>query len=213
MLMYETEEEQIEALKKWWQANGRAVIVGIILGGGGVLAWHLWQQHKTEVAVEASIKYQAMIATMEADNTDANRTIQQGEKLLASATNTPYMESTNLILAKLKLQQEDINGAKAHLQWILDHSKTPEMLHIARLRLAKILFQEDELDKAFVLLSVEDQGAFMASYEELLGDLYVAKQEFSKARSAYQKAQLANLQGSEFIQMKLDDLAEVTVNN
>ncbi|MDH5355953.1 MAG: tetratricopeptide repeat protein, partial [Gammaproteobacteria bacterium] len=35
----ETDEEQVEKLKKWWQENGRSVIAGIIIGVGGLFGY------------------------------------------------------------------------------------------------------------------------------------------------------------------------------
>ena len=41
---YETEEQQVEALKDWWAENGRAVIAGVVLGVvviGGLGLWSM----------------------------------------------------------------------------------------------------------------------------------------------------------------------------
>ena len=34
MSSYLSEEEQVEALKKWWKDNGTSVIAGVVLGFG-----------------------------------------------------------------------------------------------------------------------------------------------------------------------------------
>ena len=51
---YETEEQQVEALKAWWAENGRAVIPGVVLGATAIGGWTLWQDRKETLAVEAS---------------------------------------------------------------------------------------------------------------------------------------------------------------
>ena len=35
----ETEEQQIDAIKEWWNKNGNAVIVGAVLGIGALVGW------------------------------------------------------------------------------------------------------------------------------------------------------------------------------
>ncbi len=51
---YETEEQQVEALKEWWAENGKAVIAGIVLGAGVIGGWTFWKGHQEKQAVIAS---------------------------------------------------------------------------------------------------------------------------------------------------------------
>ena len=37
-----TEEEQIEALKRWWDENGKQVVLAIVLTVGGYFGWQAW---------------------------------------------------------------------------------------------------------------------------------------------------------------------------
>ena len=34
MDVYKTEEEQVEAIKKWWQENGKSIIAGVVIAAG-----------------------------------------------------------------------------------------------------------------------------------------------------------------------------------
>jgi predicted negative regulator of RcsB-dependent stress response len=72
-----------------------------------------------------------------------------------------------------------------------------------------VLWQQGKLDDALAQLEIKDDDAFASLYQELRGDLQVAKGDRAAARSAYEKAlQLgpaaANREG---LQRKLDDLA------
>ena len=40
---YQTEEEQIEALKRWWKENGKSIIAGLVLGIGSIGGYRYWQ--------------------------------------------------------------------------------------------------------------------------------------------------------------------------
>ena len=61
---YRTEEEQIEALKRWWSENGKSIVIGIALAGASVFGWRAWQdqqqaEHTGEVLFQEWCKPQA----------------------------------------------------------------------------------------------------------------------------------------------------------
>ena len=65
MAEYETEEQQVEALKQWWADNGRAVLMGIGLGLVAIFGWRGWQGHQTSVAETASSAYTSVMESLE----------------------------------------------------------------------------------------------------------------------------------------------------
>ena len=56
------EEEQAERLKEWWQKNGTATIVVIVLAIGSMIGWRQWQEHSSGQAAEASKVYESLVA-------------------------------------------------------------------------------------------------------------------------------------------------------
>ena len=42
MDIHRTEEEQVEAIKTWWKANGTSVIVGVVLGVAVIFGVRYW---------------------------------------------------------------------------------------------------------------------------------------------------------------------------
>ena len=61
MNVYATEEEQVEALKKWWKQNGKSVLGGVLIGVAVIYGGKTWlQQHNRQIEV-ASAEYEAMI--------------------------------------------------------------------------------------------------------------------------------------------------------
>ena len=36
----DSEEEQVDKIKKWWDANGKQIIAGAVLGLAGVFGWN-----------------------------------------------------------------------------------------------------------------------------------------------------------------------------
>ena len=59
-----TEEEQIEALKRWWEENGKQTLLGIALIVGGYFGWQAWTDHNEEQSSAASLSYQDMIENL-----------------------------------------------------------------------------------------------------------------------------------------------------
>ena len=56
MSTYQTEEEQVEAIKQWWKDNGKSVIGGLVLGLAVVGGLKGWQQY-TKVSAENAAAY------------------------------------------------------------------------------------------------------------------------------------------------------------
>lgn len=206
---YVSEQEQIETLKKWWKENGKAVLVGVVLGLGILFGGRMWIDYRHDQAEKASGQYtQLMAAKDRGDNTAA---VRKGEEILKDYPSTPYAVLTALALAEIKLEQGDLAAARTQLQWATDNAKQAGIKHVARLRLGRVLISEGNPDAALALVPTDDAEGFVAAYEELKGDAYVTKGDIAQARAAYQKA-LTVLDpiapNRALLQMKLDDLGE-----
>lgn len=211
---YETEEQQVEALKKWWKDNSKSVIGGVIIGVGVLLGGRAYIQQTHQHVELASASFEAMMMDMEQNkNTEA---ADLGAQILGQYVDTPYAAMASLALAKIKLDEGDLATAKTHLRYALDHSEKDEVKHVVRLRLARLLLTEGKHDEAIQLLNSVEPGVFKSSYEELKGDVYLALGKVNEARNAYNIA-LATLEPTSrnrtFLQMKIDDLGEVEITN
>ena len=61
MDVYNTEEEQVEAIKKWWNENGKSIIAGIIIGVIAIFGWRSYENHTAMQAKAASILYEQLL--------------------------------------------------------------------------------------------------------------------------------------------------------
>ena len=61
MAEMKTEEEQVEALKRWWQENGKSLILTVAVTIGGVLSWNGYQDHQVNQAETASVYFQQLM--------------------------------------------------------------------------------------------------------------------------------------------------------
>jgi len=202
-----TEEQQIEALKQWWKENGKSLIGGVIIGLGAVFGWRGWQAHLIAEAEAASNIYTDLIVEVRQGKSDKSR--EFANKLLSEYSSTTYATFASFILAKLDVEENQLDSAIIHLQWILDNSDQDELKHLARLRMARVLFDNNKPEQALSLLNTNDSGQFNASYEELKGDIFMQQGKIEDARAAYQHA-LANnsspANDNSYLQMKLDDI-------
>lgn len=117
------------------------------------------------------------------------------------------------MLAKTKVQQNDLEAAKTILEKQMNSASSDEVRNIARLRFIKLLYATGENEKGLQLIAETDKATtkeFSASYDELKGDLYVALDRLGEARTAYQSALRAGVK-SPLLQFKLDDITSTEV--
>lgn len=205
MEIYETEEEQVEALKKWWKENGTATIVGAVMGIIIILSWNYWQDHKKDQAAQASQTYAQLLKALDSNQKDSVEKL--AERIQGQYKTTEYAAYTGLLQAKLKAQQGDFDAAKQILKTIAVGSNK-HLSNIAKIRLVRILLTTGEYEQGLQLINEVDQQAtagFSANYDELVGDLYVALDRLDEARTSYQNA-LRNGHQSPLLQFKIDDL-------
>lgn len=210
MEIYETEEEQVEALKRWWKENGQATITGVIVGIAIILGWNFWQNYKQDRNLQASALYEQLLAASEAGKNESGEKIAQ--RIDEQFKETAYSTYAKLIQAKIKVEQNDLDAAERILKETVASADT-ELSHVARLRLIRILLAKGEYEQGLQLIAEVDPGklaGFSGAYDELKGDLYVALNSPGEARTAYQSALLSGYQ-SPLLQFKMDDLTEAEI--
>lgn len=203
----DSEEEQLEALQKWWKENGRAVVVGVVLGLGGVFGWQSWVAHVDRRGEAASIEYQKLADT--ALREDHAGAVAQAEVLVAEFPKTAYAALASLIAARSAFESDQVDEARRHLQWVIDNATRTGLRDVARLRLARIELDAAELDRAAAHLGAIEAPGLESLVEEVRGDLSMARGDADSARTAYTAALDARgntPSGRTRVQMKLDDL-------
>jgi predicted negative regulator of RcsB-dependent stress response len=203
--IYDTEEEQLEAVKGWWKENGTSTVLGIAIGIAVIVGWNYWREHKQDQANQASAVYDQLLKAAETDQKDSVDKL--AKRLQEQFVNSNYAAYGGLFQAKVKVQQGDIAAAKEILKKIAA-GKDKELSHIAKIRLVKLMLASGEYEQGLQVINDVDQAAaakFSDNYDELVGDLYVALDRLEEARTAYQKA-LKNGYQSPLLQLKINDL-------
>ncbi len=200
------EDEQAEAVKRWWRENGRAVVIGLVLGLAIILGWRSWVDYQERRLEQASHDYEQLQQSLAQKQWES--ATKQAELLTQNHPDTSYAALAMLMLAKSQVEQQQWDAAMTSLRWTMNaESALPELRQIARFRLARLLMHAKQYDTALKLVPGEAEApGFAALYAELKGDIHRARGEREQARSAYQKALL--LEGGErsIVQLKLDEL-------
>ena len=207
MAIHDTEEEQLEQLKKWWENNHSSLLAGVVGAIVVVTAVNFWQRHELDKTTQASQMYQELLDSAAKNNGDSVEKI--AEKLSVEQGSSAYANYAALQLAKVKAQKGDLEAAKAILEKEIKNVDSAELRHVARLRLIQLMLASKQYEQGLKLIAEVDPATtegFSANYDELQGDLYVAMDRLDEARNAYQSA-IRTGQSTPLVQFKLDDIA------
>ena len=190
-----TEEEQLEALKRWWQENGKWVVTAVVLSVGGYFGWGAWQDHQRAQAEAASQVYTQLLETLAVRESGAPEPEELARaqalvtELKADYAHGAYAINAALINAGSAVQNGDLDTAEQELRWVLEQKPDAAVAEVARLRLSRVLLAQGNARAA--LAEVTDQvevDSLKADYAELRGDSHLALGDIEAAREAYETA-------------------------
>jgi predicted negative regulator of RcsB-dependent stress response len=183
---YATEEQQVDALKKFWQKRGKLIITLISLIAITLGVMKYYKHHNSVKAINASNVYQNMLNGFSKKNM---QTIKTNASLLHEKyKSTAYWPYATFTLAKYAMQDNDLAQAKQLLGEVIDSKNHEHIKAIARTRLAKILYKEEKLEDALQVLSFVKNDKYITIYEELKGDILLKQNKKDSAKLSYQKA-------------------------
>jgi len=205
---YETEDQQVEALKKWWKENGTSLIVGLFVGVSALFGYRYYVGQNSIHAVNASDLYMQVMQSTVTKIID-DRTVDIQNQLINEYSDTPYAALSALALAKIEYESDDVESATSQLELAIKHANDEVTKQIASLRLVAIYLEQKKYDEAMALLNMKHDVAFDAQYEELKGDLFSARGDVAEARMAYDKAiSLQGVSASNWLKLKRQNLGQ-----
>jgi predicted negative regulator of RcsB-dependent stress response len=204
MSVYQTDDEQVEALKKWWKENGKSVIGGIVLGFAIIGGWQGWQGWQRSAGESASVMFDTLRQAVRTGQID--QAVEDGKRLIGEQGGTVYASFAGLELARLAYQKGEKTSARGHLQWVADSAPDPSLREVARLRLGHLLLDMAEHEPLQVLLAQTPLAAFAGEFSMLRGDLARALGDQAEARQAYTEALAVGVEDETLLRMKLVDV-------
>ena len=220
MALDAAEEENIEAIKKWWHENWKQLALLVVIGFPGYFGWQLWQNSQATEAETASDLYEEVLSLAISEpgvpvtEQESLRILDLFELLKTDYPSSVYALYGALFAAQQSVNANDLGAAEESLQWMLDNrqdslfSRTDEGLILtANLRLGRVILAKGESERALNLVNTIDPKTFEAGFAELRGDIYATMGRIVDARDAYIAAQEAG-SNTEGLRMKLDDLSD-----
>ena len=202
MEQYETEEQQVEAIKRFWKENGLALVVGALLGLGGLLGWRYYNDSQIETKEQASFTYEKASV----DLLKGELGFSQAKTFIDSHSGTGYAILMALELSQQAIERKDLTEAANQLEFVANNAKLSAVQSVAQLRLARIQIDQGSLELALASADKITDEAFNSQSQEIRGDVYQVQKLFDKARAAYSAALETNAR-DKVLKMKLDNLA------
>ncbi|HEA17507.1 MAG: YfgM family protein [Pseudoalteromonas prydzensis] len=200
MDIYSTEEQQAEAIKRFFRENGVSLALGIVIGLGGLYGWKAYNQQQLTTAENASDAYTQLV--------EGGAVLGAADTFIAEHKDTNYSVLAAFVAAKEAVEQNQLDVASEKLSWIITNVSNADLKATATTRLARVQIAQQQYDQALTTLNAEFAESFTATIAELKGDIYTVQGDVNQARTAYQAAADAGgLENNPLLQIKLDDLA------
>lgn len=201
------EQEQLAAIKAWWDQYGTLVIAALVAAAVGVAGVQGWRYYHYQQSIGAAKLYEQLDRAARAN--DPKKVKDIAAQITDRYPSTAYAGLAALASAKASFNTADLAAAETQLRWAAEHAKEPEQRDVARLRLAGVLLDEKKPDDALKVLDAKPVDSYVALYADLRGDILASQGKSGDARAAYQNALEKSDPGSPYrqlIEVKLDAL-------
>jgi len=112
----DTEDEQVEQIKKWWKSNGRQIIAGAVIGLAGIWGWNSYSSYQDQQLLEA----RALYLNYASDSSN----IGAYEKLSEDFANSSYTDQATLLMAKNLFDEGNYSEALNLIEPLTEHSNS-----------------------------------------------------------------------------------------
>ena len=196
----DSEEEQVDKLKKWWDSNGKQIIAGAVLGLAGIFGWNYYVDYQDSQALNARALYLSYASD------SAN--VGAYDKLIKDHPSSSYADQATLLMAKYLFEAENYSLALDALKPLMSRENSV-IASTAALRSASLYLELGQHQEALAVLNMENANEFSGLFYNLSGDVYLDLGNNKEARNSYTLA-IENITNnsslSQLIQIKLDDL-------
>ena len=195
-----TEEEQVQQIKKWWNSNGKQIIAGAVIGLAGILGWNTYSDYQDKQSLNARNLYLSYAS--DSSNLGAY------DKLTTDFSSSSYSDQAILLMSKYLFDAGSYTQALGVIEPLINNPSSL-IATTAALRAASIYLQLGQHDQALSILEEQFDDDFSGLIYNLMGDIYLDLGSRSEAQNYYSFAidnvtEDSNL--TQLIQIKLDDL-------
>jgi predicted negative regulator of RcsB-dependent stress response len=195
-----TEEEQVEQIKKWWNSNGKQIIAGAVIGLAGIWGWNTYSDYQDKQSLNARSLYLSYAS-------DSNN-LGAYDKLTTDFSSSTYSDQAILLMAKYLFDAGSYTQALGVIKPLIN-SPSSVIANTAVLRIASIYLELGQHGQALSILEGQSEDGFSGLIYNLMGDIYLDLGNHTEAQKYYSLAidnvtENSNL--TQLIQIKLDDL-------
>jgi predicted negative regulator of RcsB-dependent stress response len=183
---YLNEKEQWERVLAWLREQGPWILAGVAVALAVYGGWNYWQNRTQQRNLAVAARYEQVIDAFERNDVDGGSRL--ADELVKAFPATAYADQANLAVARIQVENKQLDPAAARLQQVLASTRDPELALVARLRLARVQLAQGNPDQALKTLDAVNPGAFAARYAQVRGDVLLAKGDRDGALKAYREA-------------------------
>jgi predicted negative regulator of RcsB-dependent stress response len=180
------EQEQLDALKAFWNKHGNLITWALVLALAAFAAWNGWNWYQREQGQKAGALYDELERAAQAG--DAAKAARVFADLKERHPGTAFAQQAGLLAAKVQFDKGDAEAARASLTWVAEKGVEPEVRTIAALRLAALQAEAKQYDQALKTLESAKAEGFEALVADRRGDVLMAMGKKPEARAAYASA-------------------------
>ncbi len=211
-MSYETEEQQVERLKEWWNDNGTPLVVGAVLGLSAFFGWKYWEHQEVSYQESASDLYLKVSEILESEKKEG--LAESAEAVKSEFPKSSYAILSAFQLARLAVENKELDKAAVELNWVLDNHQDNELSAIASIRLARVLIEQKKYQQALPLVEMEENSGYYALANMVKGNAFLAMNKKDDALAAYQiaSADKGVISRNPALKIKIDQLTSEKVN-
>ena len=179
--------DQGEAVKKWLQENGSAIVMGLVIAFGGLFGFKQWQAWQETSKQQASYEYELLNVQLAQNQLDS--AMDHFQTLRDEHGKSPYASMAALSMARARLEVNQADLAIGLYEFVVENGYPKAMTVVARERLARVLLDQGQAERALQTLDgADDISGFEARFAEVRGDILFAQGRTEEAIAAYQES-------------------------
>jgi predicted negative regulator of RcsB-dependent stress response len=201
------EQEQLDALKAFWNTWGNLITWVLIAVLTAFAGWNGWQWYQRDQGEKAGAIYDELERAVQAG--DVDKAARIAADLKAKHPSAVFTEHGALAVARLQVDKNQADAAKASLAWVADNAGQEDLRAVARLRLAGLHLDAGQYDQALLQLDGIKAAEFAGLVADRRGDILAAQGKNDEAKAAYLaafKAMPESLQYRVLVEAKLTAL-------
>ena len=160
-----TEEEQVEQIKKWWNNNVKQIIAGAVFGLAGIWGLNTYSDYQDKQSLNARNLYLSYAS--DSSNLGAY------DKLTTDFSSSSYSDQAILLMAKYLFDAGSYTQALEVIKPLINNPSSV-ISNSAALRAASIHLQLGQHDQALSILQGQSEDGFSGLIYNLMGDISVS---------------------------------------